>query len=47
MTLDTSADVRRIDPLYVPRVKNPMNEDLQFTLPARPSASASPQKEEP
>jgi len=30
LSLDTSADVRRINPLSVPRVKNPMKDDMQF-----------------
>jgi len=30
LSLDTSADVRRINPLSVPRIKNPMMDDMQF-----------------
>ena len=30
LSLDQSADVRRINPLSVPRVKNPMKDDMQF-----------------
>jgi hypothetical protein len=30
LSLDQGADVRRINPLSVPRVKNPMKDDMQF-----------------
>lgn len=33
MSLDGSADVRRIDPLSVPRVKNPMKDSKQLVPP--------------
>lgn len=39
MTLDPEADVRRIDPMSVPRVKNPMKDDARFKPPA-PAAAA-------
>jgi hypothetical protein len=35
MSLDSDADVRRIDPLIVPRIKNPMNDQLQLTVPGQ------------
>ncbi len=31
LTLDPEADVRRIDPLNVPRIRNPMGDDVQIT----------------
>lgn len=30
LSLDPDADVRQVDPLNVPRVKNPMGDDVQF-----------------
>jgi hypothetical protein len=33
MSLDPAGDVRRIDPLTVPRLRNPMNDSLQFSSP--------------
>jgi len=33
MTLNPDADVRRIDPLSVPRVKNPMKDEMKFQPP--------------
>jgi len=41
MTLNPEADVRRIDPLSVPRVKNPMKDEMKFQPPPD-SASAIP-----
>jgi Tfp pilus assembly protein PilN len=44
LTLDPDADVRRVDPLNVPRIRNPMGDDVQFkpsTLINDPSASSS------
>lgn len=34
MALNETADVRRIDPLTVPRIKNPMTDEVQFNPPA-------------
>lgn len=34
LTLDPEADVRRVDPLIVPRVKNPMTDAIQYQGPA-------------
>lgn len=48
LSLDPDADVRRIDPLNVPRVRNPMGDEIQFN-PAvlqKNSASASPSSPE-
>lgn len=42
MTLDPAGDVRRIDPLTVPRLRNPMNDNLQFTSPAPAGAAVTP-----
>jgi len=44
LALDPEADVRRIDPLSVPRVRNPMGDEIQFTpVPMlKNSASATP-----
>jgi hypothetical protein len=33
MILDSEADVRVVDPLVVPRIKNPMSDDVQFNAP--------------
>jgi hypothetical protein len=33
MTLNQTADVRRIDPLIVPRIKNPMTDEVQLNAP--------------
>lgn len=33
MTLNATADVRRIDPLIVPRIKNPMSDEVQLNAP--------------
>lgn len=30
LSLDPEADVRRVDPLNVPRIRNPMGDDVQF-----------------
>lgn len=48
LTLDPEADVRRIDPLNVPRVRNPMGDDMQLTpsMMNDSSASATPQSPE-
>lgn len=49
LSLDPEADVWRIDPLNVPRMRNPMGDDVQFS-PAMPlnsdSASATPRSPE-
>lgn len=45
LTLDPEADVRRIDPLNVPRIRNPLGDDMQLTpatLLNESSASAMP-----
>jgi hypothetical protein len=43
MTMDPAADVRHIDPLIVPRLKNPMADEIQFNPPTvNKSASAQP-----
>jgi hypothetical protein len=34
MTLDSAGDVRRIDPLSMPRVRDPMSENMNITMPA-------------
>lgn len=52
MALNSTADVRRIDPLIVPRIKNPMTDEVQLNAPvaartvtnAGGSASASSSK---
>ena len=33
MVLDSEADVRVVDPLVVPRIKNPMTDEVQFNAP--------------
>jgi len=33
MSLNSTADVRRIDPLIVPRIKNPMTDEVQLNAP--------------
>ena len=44
MSLDPDADVRRIDPLIEPRVRNPTTDKLQFTNPNAPvSGSNTPE----
>ena len=44
MSLNPNADVQRIDPLIVPRIKNPMTDEIQFTAPLvrKTAESASP-----
>jgi len=41
LTLDPEADVRRVDPLIVPRIKNPMTDAIQYQGPAlnKPAAA--------
>jgi len=47
MTLDEAADVRRINPLIVPRIKNPMTDEIQISVPpAAKSVSATLHNEE-
>ena len=48
LSLDPEADVRRIDPLNVPRVRNPMGDELQFNPAVLPnnSATATPKSPE-
>jgi Tfp pilus assembly protein PilN len=36
LSLDANGDVRRVDPLQVPRVKDPMADDIQMTTPKAP-----------
>jgi hypothetical protein len=38
MGLDPDADVRRVSPLMVPRVKNPMADQMEFNIPGRPDS---------
>jgi len=43
MTLDPGADVRGIDPLIIPRVRNPMTDQMQYGNPgAAVSGSVTP-----
>jgi hypothetical protein len=42
MSLDPDADVRGIDPLIIPRVKNPMTDQLQFTTQPKLTPGAAP-----
>lgn len=47
MSLDGIADVRRIEPLIVPRIKNPMTDEIQISVPSSAkSVSATPRNEE-
>ena len=46
MQLDTNADVRRIDPLSLPHVKNPMIEDLKIKPPPPPPAIGATDSQE-
>ena len=49
LSLDPEADVRRIDPLNVPRIRNPMGDDMQLmpaTLLNDTSATALPRSPE-
>lgn len=41
MALDSTADVRRVNPLSVPRMKNPMVDQIEFNMPGKPASSAS------
>jgi Tfp pilus assembly protein PilN len=38
MSLDPTADVRRIDPLAVPRVRDPISDNFQISMPVPPGA---------
>ncbi|MCI0364331.1 MAG: PilN domain-containing protein [Phycisphaerales bacterium] len=40
MALDPDADVRRVSPLMVPRVKNPMVDQMEFNIPGRTNAGS-------
>lgn len=46
MTLDSNADVRRINPLALPRVKNPMIEEIKINLPVPPGSASAPTEKE-
>ena len=42
MSLDPTADVRRIDPLSVPRMRDPMSDNLKLTPPAGTPVAPAP-----
>jgi hypothetical protein len=42
MSLDPSADVRRVEPLVAQRIKNPMTDEIQFQTPSLIRSTAAP-----